>query len=196
MKLVVKIVVLIGLFSTTISSCKVKNLEDINIPKSDFSRFNYVLATEDASTEDITTFFAYNPSNISPNKIYDLFNEEDLFINSNPSTSSGHVSMNQFFFSLAKDKQGYSSTPGLYRLTLNKKNRVYIEDNLSISKNNLFPARQLCIVNENLGFFYNEGKDAHKIMVFNPTKMELTGSIDLKPIIESFRPDADWVDNA
>lgn len=177
--------------------CKVENLEkEVDIPKSDFSTFNYVLATEDASTEDITTFFAFNMPKINPNKKYDLFDEEDLFINSNPSTSSGHVSMKQYFFSLAKDKHGYSSTPGLYRLTLNTNNRVYIEDNLNISKNNLFPARQLCIVNEHLGYFYNEGKEAHKILIFDPMKMILKGSINLKPIIQEFRPDAEWVDNA
>ncbi|MBW7868796.1 MAG: hypothetical protein H3C31_10765 [Brumimicrobium sp.] len=179
-----------------LSSCKVENLSKDNIPKSDFSKYNYVIATEDASSEDITTFFAFNLSQMIPDKKYDLFTEEDLFINSNPSTSSGHFSMNQYLFSLAKDKQGYSSTPGLFRLTLNVDNRMYIEDNLSISKNNLFPARQLCIVNEHLGYFYDEGKDAYKIKIFDPTQMILTGKIDLEPAVKAFRPDATWVDES
>lgn len=196
MRRVIRNSVFFALSSVFLFACKVDNLEFENIPKTDFSSFNYVLATEDASTEDITTFFAFNLPQINPETTYDLFNEEDLFINSNPSTSSGQETMGPYFFSLAKDKHGYSSTPGLYRLTLNTNNRVFVEDNLNISKNNLFPARQLSIVNEELGFFYNEGKDAHKILVFNPTKMVLTGSIDLKPLIQEFRPNAKWVDNA
>lgn len=179
-----------------LTACKVENLSKDQVPKTDFSSFNYVLATEDASSEDITTFFAFNLSHISDNKVYDLFNEEDMFINSNPSTSSGHYAMNQYLFSLAKDKQGYSSTPGLYRLTLNQENRMYIEDNLSISKNNLFPARQISIVDEHLGFFYDEGKYAYKIKIFDPTAMILKGTIDLEPAIKEFRPDAEWIDES
>ncbi len=180
-----------------LSGCKIENLDEyLESPKRDFSSFSYVMATEDASDVDITTFFAFNLSDIGPNIKYDLIDEDKLFYNSNPSTSSGHVSMNQYFFALAKDKKGYSSTPGVYRMTLNVNNRVYVNDNLSISKNNLFPARQLCIVNESLGYFYDEGTDAHKIKMFNPTTMTLIGKIDLKPIIETFRNQIEWVDES
>lgn len=188
---------LIFIFLLALSACKVENLKPTqDIPKVDFSTYNYVLATEDASSEDITTFFAFNRSDIDSEKQYDLIQEDQLFINSNPSVSSGHCAMNQYFFSFTKDKKGYSSTPGLYRLTLNDKNRVYINDNLSISKNNLFPARQLCIVNDVLGYFYDEGKEAYKIQIFNPTTMTLKGSMDLKPAIEAFRPNIKWVDES
>ncbi len=180
-----------------LSSCKIENLEDkIEVPKTDFSNYNYVLATEDASNEDITTFFSFNLGSVSPTTKYDLLNEDDIFINSNPSTSSGQISMNQYVFTMARDKNGYSSTPGVFRLTLNRENRMYLDDNLSIAKNNLFPARQLCIVDETLGYFYDEGKDAHKIKIFDPTKMILKGSIDLKPAIEGFRDDITWVDGS
>ncbi len=173
----------------------VENLEDqIEIPKTDFGQFNYVIATEDASTEDITVFYSFNLHDIDPDISYDLIGDGAFFVNSNPSVSSGHYSMNQYLFSLAKDKKGYSSTPGLYRLTLNDKNRMYIDESLSISKNNLFPARQLDIVDEHLGYFYDEGKEAYKIQSFDPARMILTGSIDLKPIIEEFRPNVQWTD--
>lgn len=180
-----------------LSSCKVENLEDlIEVPKTNFSSYNYVLATEDASNEDITTFFSFNLGTINPNLKYDLLDESDLFINSNPSTSSGQIAMNEYIFTMARDKNGYSSTPGVFRLRLNRDNRMYLDDNLSIAKNNLFPARQLCIVNETLGYFYDEGKDAYKIKIFNPTKMILKGSIDLKPAIEAFRENITWVDGS
>lgn len=186
------IVLLSGLLSP---ACIVENMEDqVDIPKTDYSRFNYVLAAEDASTEDITIFFTFNLDEVNPEKMYDLIGSTDIFVNSNPSVSSGYYALNQYFFSLAKDKKGYSSTPGLYRLTLNKDNRVFIEQNLSISKNNLFPARQLIIVNPHLGYFYDEGKEAYKIQMFDPSRMVLLGSVDLQPLIESFRPDAEWAD--
>lgn len=179
------------------ASCKIENLSDvINIPKTNFDTYNYVLATEDASDVDITTFFAFDMKNTAPGQKYDLFGAGDLFINSNPSTSSGQLSFRQYFFSQAKDKKGYSSTPGLYRLTLNDQNRVYIDNELNISRDNLFPARQLCIVNDHLGYFYNEGKEAHSIQIFDPSEMMLTGSINLEPAIRSFRPGARWVDDA
>lgn len=178
-----------------IASCKIENLEPLaEQQKTDFSRYNYVLATEDASTDDITTFFTFNLPDVNPEIAYDLINQSDLFINSNPSTSSGQLSFGPYFFSLAKDKKGFSSTPGLYRLTLNNANRVFISNELHISRDNLFPARQLCIVNGNLGYFYDEGKEAHKIQVFDPLAMVLKGSIDLEPAIRAFRPDALWAD--
>ncbi|MCO6495385.1 MAG: hypothetical protein J5I91_06875 [Bacteroidetes bacterium] len=192
-----KIIVLLTTFFLILTGCKVENLEDVfEKPKTNFSDFNYVISTEDASDVDITTFFTFNLSDINSDTKYDLIAENDLFINSNPSVSSGHLSMNQYFFALAKDKKGYSSTPGLYRMTLNDKNRVYINDNLSISKNNLFPSRQLCIVNETLGYFYDEGTDAQKIKIFNPSTMTLKGKIDLKPAIENFRQNIKWVDES
>lgn len=179
------------------ASCTIENLEDIpNIPKTDFSSYNYVLATEDASDVDITTFFAFNMKDIFPDQQYDPVNNGDLFINSNPSTSSGHLSFGQYIFSLAKDKKGYSSTPGLYRLTLNDQNRMYVDGELNISRDNLFPARQLCIVNDHLGYFYDEGKEAQSIQIFDPREMRLTGSINLKPAVSQYRPDAKWVDDA
>lgn len=188
---------LFPLLVLVLSSCKVENLEDIiEVPKTDFSSFNYVLATEDASNEDITTFFSFNLGSLSPTIKYDLIDESDIFINSNPSTSSGQIAMNQFIYSMARDKNGHSSTPGVFRLRLNRENRMYVDDNLSIAKNNLFPARQLCIVNESLGYFYDEGKDAYKIKVFDPTKMVLKGNINLKPAIEAFRDDITWVDGS
>lgn len=185
-------VIFFGLLSP---ACIVENLEDqVEIPKTDFSRFNYVLAAEDASTEDITTFFTFNLDAVNPAVVYDPVGSADVFVNSNPSVSSGHYAFNQYFFSLAKDKKGYSSTPGLYRLTLNKDNRAFIEQKLSISKNNLFPARQLDIVNSHLGYFYDEGKEAYKIQIFDPSRMVLLGSINLQPLIEAYRPDVQWAD--
>ena len=178
-----------------LTSCQVENLSDtINVPKSDFDDFNYVLATEDASDVDITSFFAFNLSQIDPFHSYDLLKDNQLFINSNPSTSSGHASVNQYVFSMAKDKKGYSSTPGLYRLTLNEENRMYIDNELHISRDNLFPARQICIVNAHLGYFYDEGKAPQSIQIFDPTEMVLKGVINLHDAIQSFRPDAKFVD--
>lgn len=186
----------LSLYCLLTVSCTIENLENVeNIPKSDFSSYNYLLATEDASDVDITTFFAFNTEDIVPDQVYDPVNS-GTFINSNPSTSSGHVSFKNFFFSQAKDKKGYSSTPGLYRLTLNEDNRVYIDAELHISRDNLFPARQLCLADEHLGYFYNEGKEAQSIQIFDPLEMRLKGSIDLKPAISEFRPEARWVDEA
>src|SRR5699024_6579539 len=127
---------------------------------------------------------------------YDLISRDDIFVNSNPSTSSGHASIGPYIYSQAKDKKGFSSSPGLYRLTLDEENQVFIDDELSISRDNLFPARQIAIVHEELGYFYNEGKDAYKIQIFNPQTMVVLGAIDLKPAIEEFRPDAKWKDEA
>lgn len=185
------------LLSWTLASCRIENLDGVtNIPKTDFSNYNYVLATEDASDEDITTFFAFSRTNIDPEEKYDLISRDALFINANPSVSSGNLSLGRYFFSLAKDKKGYSSTPGLYRLTLNNHNRAYIDQELHISRDNLFPARQLCIANDSLGYFYDEGKAAQHIQVFDPEEMVLQGSVDLKPAISKFRPDAKWTDEA
>lgn len=177
-------------------ACKVENLNDTQIPKEDFSRFNYVMATEDASDVDITTFFSFNFDDIHPDESYDLIDRVGIFTNSNPSTSSGHLSMGQYIFSMAKDKKGYSSTPGLYKLTLNTNNRMYIADNLHIAKNNLFPTRQLCIVDEHLGYFYDEAKLPQGLQIFDPTSMVLKGSIDLKPAINELFPDTKWVDES
>lgn len=180
-----------------ITSCTIENLDNVqNIPKTNFGNYNYVLATEDASDVDISTFFTFNMTDIAPEQSYDLLNSSTVFINSNPSTSSGHLSLHQYFFSLAKDKKGYSSTPGLYRLTLNDQNRIFVDHELNISRDNLFPARQLCIVNDHLGYFYDEGKEAQTIQIFDPMEMRLTGSIDLKDAIQQFRPEAKWVDDA
>ncbi|MCO5248034.1 MAG: hypothetical protein M9887_03675 [Chitinophagales bacterium] len=190
-----QIILFITLFSLT--ACRVENMEDIvNTPKDDFNTFDYVMATEDASDVDITTFFSFNLKDIDPEKSYDLIDQNDIFTNSNPSTSSGHESMHQYLFSMAKDKKGYSSTPGLYRLTLNTNNQIYIENDIHIAKNNLFPARQLCIVNDNLGYFYDEGKAPQSLQIFNPSAMVVTGSIDLKPAIAAMRPDAKWIDES
>src|SRR5690554_7688009 len=48
-----------------LTSCQVENLDDENRnPKTDYTSFNYVLATEDASTADITRFFSFNINGI------------------------------------------------------------------------------------------------------------------------------------
>lgn len=179
-----------------LGACTLENLSDNgneNI-KNDFSSFNYILATEDSSTPDITRFFTFNLQDIEQNTVYDLINENKLFINSDPSTSSGYQFYGKYIFSLAKDKKGYSSTPGIYRLSLNQQNRVFIDKELNINKDNLFPSRKLCIVDQNIGFFYNEGIAAQTIQMFNPSSMQLTGKIDLKPFIEQFRPSANFTD--
>ena len=178
-----------------LESCKIDNLErKLKIPKSNFNTFNYVMSTEDASDVDITTFFAFNFQDLDSKEEYDPIDRRDIFVNSNPSTSSGHVSFNRFVFSMAKDKKGYSSTPGLYRLTLDEDNHIYIDNELHVSRDNLFPARQLTIVNDHLGYFYDEGKEPYKIQIFDPTQMVLKGAIDLKPAIENFKSDILWVD--
>lgn len=179
------------------SSCTVENIDDIqDDPKTDYSTYNYVMATEDASDVDITTFFTFNLSDIDPNEDYDLIAQDDIFVNSNPSTSSGHLSFDRYIFSQAKDKKGFSSSPGLYRLTLNNQNQVFIDNELNVSRANLFPARQIAMANKHKAYFYNEGKDPYKIQVFDPTEMLLLGAIDLKPAIEEFKPDAVWQDDA
>lgn len=176
-------------------SCTVDNVEDQNSdPKSDFSSFNYVLATEDASTADITRFFSFNLSEVDPNKSYDLIDDNTQFINSDPSTSSGHHHFKNYIFSMAQDKKGYSSTPGLYRLSQNTESRIFIDSEIYVGKDNIFPARQLSIVNDELGFFYNESVGTQTIQAFNPTTMQLKESIDLKPFIKEFRPDAKFED--
>ncbi len=178
-------------------SCTVENVDEIGSnPKTDFSENNYVLATEDASDVDITTFFSFNLEDINPDEKYDLIGQNDVFVNSNPSTSSGHLSFGKYIFSQAKDKKGFSSSPGLYRLTLNDKDQAFIDSELNVSRANLFPARQIAMANEHLAYFYNEGKDPYKIQVFDPTEMILLSTIDLKPAIEEFKPNAVWEDAA
>lgn len=180
----------------TLFSCTVDNVEDENHdPKTDYSNFNYVLATEDASTPDITRFFSFNLSDISPDKTYDLIDENKTFINSDPSTSSGQHTFKNYIYSMAKDKKGYSSTPGLYRLTLNTSNRLFIDSEIYIGKDNIFPSRKLSIVNDHLGFFYNESIGAQTIQSFDPTTMKIIDQIDLRPYIEAFRPDAEFEDD-
>src|SRR5699024_5986395 len=133
------IYLIIGVF--LITSCTVDNDNGINEdPKTDFSRNNYVMATEDASEVDITSFFTFNLDEIDPDISYDLIGEKGLFINSNPSTSSGHLSFGRYVFSQAKDKKGFSSSPGLYRMTLNRDDRMYVDVELNVSQANLFPA--------------------------------------------------------
>ncbi|HTO17343.1 MAG TPA: hypothetical protein VLZ83_16375 [Edaphocola sp.] len=176
-------------------SCTVKNIDDeINLPKIDYSNHNYVLATEDASTVDITRFFSFKMDDIDKVREYDLINDQSVFVNSDPSTSSGHHSYKNNIYSLAKDKRGYSSTPGIYRLTLNTKNRIYIDGEIFISKNNLFPARKLCIINDQTGFFYNEDVGQQSIQMFNPISMVTGASLDLKSFIKAFRPNAKFQD--
>lgn len=179
----------------TLFSCEVNNLDDQNRnPKTDFSNFNYVLATEDASTADITRFFSFNLNAINPERSYDLIQENQIFINSDPSTSSGHHSFKTYIFSMAKDKRGYSSTPGLFRLTLNTSNQIFIDSEIYIGKDNLFPSRKLAIVNEHLGFYYNEDVGGQTIQAFDPLTMTLTSELDLRPFIKNFRPDAQFED--
>lgn len=163
-------------------------------PKTDFSTYNYVLATEDASTADITRFFTFNLNDIDPDNSYDLIFENNRFINSDPSTSSGHHTFKNYIFSMAKDKRGYSSTPGIYRLTLNTTNQIFIDSELYIGKDNLFPSRKLTIVNDRLGFYYNEDAGGQTIQSFNPTTMTLKDELDLRPYIEEFRPDVAFKD--
>ncbi len=183
-------ILLLGLIS-----CQVENLEDGNKhPKTDYSSFNYVLATEDASTADITRFFTFNLHGIDPAKSYDLIQENEIFINSDPSTSSGHHSLRNFIYSMAKDKRGYSSTPGIFRLTLNTSNQMFIDSELYIGKDNLFPSRKLALVNDHLGFFYNENSGGQTIQAFDPLTMQLKEALDLRPYIKTFRPNAKFED--
>lgn len=176
-------------------SCTLDNIDDENnLPKTDFSSFNYVLATEDSTTPDITRFFSFNLSEIDPDMKYDLIDNNSLFVNSDPSTSSGHNFFKNFIFSMAKDKKGYSSTPGIYRLTLNTDNRMFIDSEIFIGKNNLFPSRKLCLVDEHTGYFYNEDLGQQMIQKFDPTTMMVKETLDLRPYIEAFRPDAEFQD--
>lgn len=175
--------------------CQVDNLNDENKePKEDYSSFDYVLATEDASTADITRFFSFNLGAINPDRSYDLIQENNTFVNSDPSTSSGHHSFKNFIFSMAKDKRGYSSTPGLFRLTLNTSNQIFIDSEIYIGKDNLFPSRKLVLVNENLGFYYNEDSGGQTIQAFNPLTMTLEGELDLRKDIKAFRPNVQFED--
>lgn len=176
-------------------SCEVNNLDDENKnPKTDYSSYNYVLATEDASTADITRFFSFNLGDVESNKTYDLIQDNQIFTNSDPSTSSGHHSFKNYIFSMAKDKRGYSSTPGLFRLSLNSSDQVYIDSELYIGKDNIFPSRKLVLVNDNLGFYYNEDSGGQSIQAFNPLTMQLGVVLDLRADIKAFRPDVQFED--
>ena len=176
-------------------SCEVNNLDDENKnPKTDYSTYNYVLATEDASTADITRFFSFNLGDVESNKTYDLIQDNQIFTNSDPSTSSGHHSFKNYIFSMAKDKRGYSSTPGLFRLSLNSSDQVYIDSELYIGKDNIFPSRKLVLVNDNLGFYYNEDSGGQSIQAFNPLTMQLGAVLDLRADIKAFRPDVQFED--
>lgn len=176
-------------------SCQIDNLDDENKnPKTDYSTFNYVLATEDASTADITRFFSFNLGAVNTEKSYDLIQDNEQFVNSDPSTSSGHHSFKNYIFSMAKDKRGFSSTPGLFRLTLNTSNQVFIDSEIYIGKDNLFPSRKLVLVNDDLGFFYNEDIGGQTIQAFNPLTMQLGEELDLRSDIKNFRPDAEFED--
>lgn len=178
-------------------ACEVENLENDNTPRQDFTYRNYVLAVEEATNSDITRFFTFEMDQVKHNtEPYELLSETTLFTNSDPSTSAGHHSIGRYFFAMAKDKKGMSSTPGIYRLTLNESDRVFIDQSLNLRKNNLFPSRKLCIMNRNLGFYYNEGVSPQAIYTFNPYSMMTTGSVDLKEAISHFRPDAKWVDES
>jgi hypothetical protein len=84
-----------------LSACKVENLNPTqDVPKVDFSTYNYVLAAEDASSEDITTFFAFNRSDIDSEKQYDLIQEDKLFI------AVPNVEKDKFNGFLSIDKSG------------------------------------------------------------------------------------------
>ncbi|WP_310992040.1 hypothetical protein [Aequorivita marina] len=183
------------LMALGLSACEVDNLDDQNkTPKTDYSSFSYVLATEDASTADITRFFSFNLNGIDPGKTYDLIEANQTFVNSDPSTSSGHRSFKNYIFSMAKDKRGYSSTPGLFRLTLNTTNQIFIDSEIYIGKENLFPSRKLALVNDTLGFYYNEDGGGQTIQAFNPLTMSTKANLNLRPYIEAFRPEAEFED--
>ncbi len=188
---------LICLLLLGLVACEVNNLDDENKnPKTDYSTFNYVLATEDASTADITRFFSFNLGAVDPNKTYDLIQENKTFVNSDPSTSSGHHFFKNYIFSMAKDKRGFSSTPGLFRLSLNSSDQVFIDSELYIGKDNIFPSRKLVLVNDQLGFYYNEDSGGQTIQAFNPLTMQLGESINLRSDIKAFRPDAEFEDES
>lgn len=177
------------------TACEVNNLDDENKnPKTDYSNHNYVLATEDASTADITRFFSFNLDEVDANKTYDLIEDNKMFVNSDPSTSSGQHSFKNYIFSMAKDKRGYSSTPGLFRLSLNSSDQVFIDSELYIGKDNIFPSRKLVLVNDQLGFYYNEDSGGQTIQAFNPLTMQLGEALDLRSNIKDFRPDVMFED--
>jgi len=179
------------------AACTIENLETDNIARETLDTHNYVLAVEEASNADITRFFSFELSEVAANtEPYDLLSENEIFTNADPSVSAGHQAIGRYFFAMAKDKKGYSSTPGVYRLTLNRSNRVFIDESLNLRKNSLFPSRKLCIVNRDLGFYYNEGLAAHSIYIFNPYAMVTTGVIDLQEAIQDFRSDIAWVDES
>lgn len=187
--------IFVGLLGLIFLACEVNNLDDENKnPKTEYSSFNYVLATEDASTADITRFFSFNLEDLDAQKSYDLIQENQTFVNSDPSTSSGHQFFRNYVFSMAKDKRGYSSTPGLFRLTLNTSDQVFIDSEIYIGKGNLFPSRKLALVNDNLGFYYNEDNGGQTIQAFNPLTMQLGAALDLRPYIKAFRPDVEFED--
>lgn len=183
------------LIAILLISCTIDNVEDQNTdPKTDFSSYSYVLATEDAASADITRFFSFNLSEVDPEIPYDLIDKNEQFINSDPSTSSGHHHFNNYVFSMALDKKDYSSTPGLYRLTQNTANRMFVNSEIFIGKDNIFPARKLCMIDNQKGFFYNESKGGQLIQMFNPTSMQTLEELDLHPYIKEFRPDAKFTD--
>ena len=191
----IKYKMLFSLLFLGLLSCEVNNLDDENKnPKTDYSTYNYVLATEDASTADITRFFSFNLGDVENNKTYDLIQDNQIFTNSDPSTSSGHHSFKNYIFSMAKDKRGYSSTPGLFRLSLNSSDQVYIDSELYIGKDNIFPSRKLVLVNDNLGFYYNEDSGGQSIQAFNPLTMQLGAVLDLRADIKAFRPEVQFED--
>lgn len=188
--------VFVGLLFLGLISCEIKNLDDENKnPKTDYLSNNYVLATEDASTADITRFFSFNLAELEMSKPYDLIQENQIFVNSDPSTSSGHHFFRNYIFSMAKDKRGYSSTPGLFRLTLNTSDQVFIDSEIYIGKGNLFPSRKLALVNDSLGFYYNEDTGGQTIQAFNPLTMQLGEALDLRPFIREFRPEVEFEDD-
>lgn len=188
--------VFVGLLFLGLISCEIKNLDDENKnPKTDYLSNNYVLATEDASTADITRFFSFNLAELEMSKPYDLIQENQIFVNSDPSTSSGHHFFKNYIFSMAKDKRGYSSTPGLFRLTLNTSDQVFIDSEIYIGKGNLFPSRKLALVNDSLGFYYNEDTGGQTIQAFNPLTMQLGEALDLRPFIREFRPEVEFEDD-
>ena len=188
--------VFVGLLFLGLISCEIKNLDDENKnPKTDYLSNNYVLATEDASTADITRFFSFNLAELEMSKPYDLIQENQIFVNSDPSTSSGHHFFKNYIFSMAKDKRGYSSTPGLFRLTLNTSDQVFIDSEIYIGKGNLFPSRKLALVNDSLGFYYNEDTGGQTIQAFNPLTMQLGEALDLRPFIKEFRPEVEFEDD-
>lgn len=95
---------------------------------------------------------------------------------------------------MAKEKIGYSSNPGLFRLTLNTSNQVFIDSKIYIGKDNLFHSRKLALVNDYLGFYYNEDSGGRTIQSFYPLIMQLKEELDLRPYIEDFRPDVIFED--